>query len=348
MKIEPLPDNDFWSHFLAHHSEADTQTLRAVPCDIAVRMETVSILHHDIDQNYRPYLHLRGQLVQITPDVGLPFGITELPYHPGSEPVIDAFYEFDPAQLTELVRKGYFGTRFRVPESLVGKVWELPAEADFLVVAPEATDQPPLVFAGVRDQSSAVFTEETSGHTLAPYFPTYPYTEDPVPSVEGEHSVPTHSGAIRDLFAGEELDDVEHFRSMEPARRDAALRRAGQTPEGVFESLLKEVEAQRQAAEGSKRPGVDYDPDAPEGVLRERITPGVEHALPSSPGDAVVDLLADGTDHTRAADSETAFLDLEEDEGTVEAGVAAPVRMRTDRGSAGAHQYEEDDYQPGS
>ncbi|WP_444961783.1 AAA family ATPase [Nocardiopsis sp. M1B1] len=350
MKIAPLRITDPWFHRLARHGKADVQTLRAVPCDIAVRMETVSILHHDADQNYRPYLHLRGRLVQVQPDVELPYGITELPFRRGAEPVIDAFYEFDSAQLTELVRKGYFGTRFRVPESMIGIVWELPAEADFLVVAPESTAQPPVVFVDVRDQNSAVLTEETSGYNLAEYFPNYssegPEQQAPTGS---EHLVPTHSGAIRDLFADEEFEDVEHRRPTGPAHRDTALNRFGQAPEGVFDRLMNEVESRRRAEEGTKRPGVDYDPDAPEGVLRERIAPGVEQALSSRAEEAPVDAPEHGTGHTRATAFEDDFLDLDEDaEDTAEAGVA-PARTRgVFQGTAAERQDETDDYQPGA
>ncbi len=348
MKIAPLRITDPWFHRLARHGKADVQTLRAVPCDIAVRMETVSILHHGIDQNYRPYLHLRGQLVQVQPDVELPYGITELPFSRGSEPVVDAFYEFDSDQLTELVRKGYFGSRFRVPESMTGIVWELPAEADFLVVAPESTTQPPVVFVGVRHQNSAVLTEEISGYDLAEYFPHYSSESSVQASIGSERPVPTHSGMIRDLFADEEFEDVEYRRPTGPARRDAALSRSGQAPEGVFDRLMNEVETRRRAEEGTKKPGVDYDPNAPEGVLRERIAPGVEQALSSRAEEALADALERSTGHTRATASETGFLDLEEEaEGPAGVGVA-PVRAGVHRRAAGERQDEVDDYQPGA
>lgn len=165
MKIAPLSTTDAWFHRLSRPGRADVQTLNEVPCDIAVHMEAVTILHHGIDQNHRPYLHLRGQISQIQPDVELPFGITELRYRAGAGPGVDAYYEFDTDQLTELVRKGYFGPRFRVPESMTGIEWELPAQANFLVVAPENVDEPPLVFAGVLDRNNTVLTEENSGYT---------------------------------------------------------------------------------------------------------------------------------------------------------------------------------------
>ncbi|MDE3723957.1 AAA family ATPase [Nocardiopsis sp. N85] len=346
MKIAPLRITDPWFHRLARHGKADVQTLRAVPCDIAVRMEAVSILHHGIDQNYRPYLHLRGRLAQVQPDVELPYGITELPFRRGAEPVADAFYEFDSAQLAELVRKGYFGTRFRVPETMVGIVWELPAEADFLVVAPESTAQPPVVFVGVRDQNNLVLTEETSGYNLADYFPDYSLEDSVQASAGNELPVPTHSGAIQDLFADEKFEDADHRRPAGSARRDAAPGRTVQAPQGLFDKLMNEVEAERLAQGGTEKPGVDYDPDTPEGVLREWITPGVEQALSSGAREAVVDSPEHGTEHTRATASETGFLDLEEADETAGVGVA-PVRTSIYQRAASDRQDEADDYQPG-
>ncbi|MEV2278302.1 AAA family ATPase [Nocardiopsis sp. NPDC049922] len=346
MRIAPLRITDPWFHRLARDGKADVRTLSAVPCDIAVHMEAVTILHHGIDQNYRPYLHLRGQIIQIRPDVELPFGVTEIQYRAGTEPGIDAYYEFDLAQLTELVRKGYFGTSFRVPESMTGIEWELPAEADFLVVAPENAEQPPLVFAGVRDQNSAVLTEENSGYTLAEYFPDYS-AENPVRASAGpEPTVPTHSGVIQDLFADEYLDDAEHRRPTGPADRYAAVNQAGQASESVFDRLMNELEAQRRGAESTTETDVGYDPDGPAGALRERIGPGVRQALSSRTEAAPADAPERGAEHARDQADESGFLDWGEAEDTSEVGVA-PVRTSFDRRSPGERQDEADDYQPG-
>lgn len=286
MKIAPLRTTDPWFHRLSRSAGADVRTLNQVPCDIAVYMEAVTILHHGIDQNYRPYLHLRGRISQIQPDVELPFGITELRYRSGDEPDFDAYYEFDPDQLTELVRKGYFGPRFQVPESMIGIEWELPAQASFRVVAPEDVEQPPLVFAGVLDRNSAVLTEETSGYTLAEYFPDYS-AESQVRTPAGpEHVVPTNSGAMEDLFAGEFLDDAEYRRLTGPAGREAGGSPAEQAPESVFDRLMSELEARSRTAESTRATDLGYDPDGPAGVLRDRIGPGVRQALSGRAGRA--------------------------------------------------------------
>ncbi|WP_152447989.1 AAA family ATPase [Nocardiopsis alkaliphila] len=312
MIIAPLRMTDPWFHRLARNDEADAQTLNGVSCDIAVRMETVSILHHDADQNYRPYLHLRGQLTRIRPDVVLPHGITELRFRSGSEPTIDAFYEFDTDQLSELVRKGYFGPRFRVPDSMIGIMWELPAEADLLVIAPEDVDQPPLVFVDVREQNSAVLTEENSGYALAEYFPDYSIENSEQMVAEAQTAVPTHSEQIQDLFADEELDETPHGRAGF-SRRDVPSGQSAMEPlpKGAFDRLLEEVEARRRVEEAAKKPGVDYVPDSPEGLLRERITPAVEQAL--------VDRLERRTEHVVEVDPDfDGFLDLDvEDEDGV-------------------------------
>ncbi|MFE1170358.1 AAA family ATPase [Nocardiopsis sp. NPDC058789] len=280
MKIAPLKLTDPWLHRLARDGEADTETLSAVPCEISVRMETVSVLHHGIDQNHRPYLHLSGQIVQIQPDVALPYGITALPFRSGSEPTFDAFYEFDTEQLLELVRKGYFGSRFQVPESMTGLVWELPAEVDFLLVAPERMQQPPLAFVGVRNQNNTEFDEGNSGYTLAEYFPDYS-VEDSVPVADDRRpAVSQRSDQIEDLFADEEFDAVHRGHGGPSARVPVSVGGAREeVPQGVFDRVLQGVETERRAAESTMRPGVDYAEDTPEGLLRSRIQPGVAAAL---------------------------------------------------------------------
>lgn len=299
MKIAPLKLTDPWLHRLARDSEADTEALSAVPCEISVRMETVSVLHHGIDQNHRPYLHLRGQLVQVQPDVALPYGITELPFRSGSEPSFDAFYEFGTDQLLELVRKGYFGSRFQVPETMTGIVWELPAEADFLLVAPERIDQPPLVFVGVRNQNNTELNEGNSGYTLAEYFPDYSGEEPDRGVTENQPAVSERSDQIEDLFADEEFDVVHRGQGSGPNPME-------QLPGGVFDRVLEEVRGHRRAKEGTLRPGVDYVEDSPEGLLRSRIHPGVAAALSGSVGEAPVQPVAGGGDND-------GFLDLGDD-----------------------------------
>ncbi|MEU3016596.1 AAA family ATPase [Nocardiopsis sp. NPDC007018] len=305
MKTAPLKFTDPWLHRLAHSDKVRTQALRAFPCDISVRMEVVAILHHGTDLNHRPYLHLRGQIIRVLPDFPLPFGITELPYRSGSEPTFDAFYEFDTEQLSELVRKGYFGPRFRVPESMIGIVWELPAVTDFLVVSPEGPEHPPVVFAGVRDQNSAELDEEGSGYTLAEYFPDFTAENSAQEAVESRPVVPTRSEQIDDLFAGEE--DLNEFpRGQEGVDRyaPASVRSAaGQVPKSVFDQVLEEVEAQRQGGVGE--PGVDYAPNSPE-ALRERVRGALPDQYRTVPSRAVPHAAqGDG-------DDDGGFLDLDD------------------------------------
>ncbi|MFB8764420.1 AAA family ATPase [Nocardiopsis alba] len=355
MKIAPLQISDPWFHRLARNDGVDARALNAVPCDIAVRMEVVSLLHHGADQNYRPYLHLRGQIIQVQPEVALPFGITELPYRSGSEPALDAFYEFDTAQLAELIDKGYFGPRFRVPDTMVGIVWELPARADLLVVAPENVDQPPLVFVGIHEQAGAVLTEENSGYALAEYFPDYSVEASEEIEGEARASVPTHSEEIKDLFADEELDEALH-RGSGPVRRvpETAREEPGRLPGGAFDRLLEEMEARREAEEPLKRPGVDYVPDSPEGLLRERITPGVERALsdPMEAGGTETSGSGSRRAEERGADPD-ALLDWDAEETNEEGTTpASTIRTRTRdhlmTRPRGGSEGKEDDHQPGA
>jgi hypothetical protein len=178
MKIAGIPMNDIWAHRVLREQGVETAHTENGSADIVVLVESIALGHHDAGQNYRPYLHLNGELRSVRPHQRLPYGVDEVTFPVGGGEAVDVFYEFDDDQLAQLTRKGYFSPGFSLPEQVTGIEWELPATVDALVLAPEgdpvtsASDAPdvPVVFVRVHDLGSLDVDLESSGYDLTEYF----------------------------------------------------------------------------------------------------------------------------------------------------------------------------------
>jgi len=78
MKIAPLKISDPWYGRILNDDQVAIESLHGVPIESTVQMELVELLHSGPEDNYRPYLHMRGELTEATPAVELPYGVTEL------------------------------------------------------------------------------------------------------------------------------------------------------------------------------------------------------------------------------------------------------------------------------
>ncbi len=284
MKIAPLKTSDPWYGRIVNNDEIDSDTLSGVPIETTVEMELVELLHGDAESNYRPYLHLRGELTSAVPAVALPYGVDELALRSGAGVPVDAFYDFSHKQLADLVAKGYFSPAFQVPEAMSGIPWNLPGKADFLVVAPELADEAPLVFMRVHDQNSMALDEVTSGYELTAYFP------DVVAEAEAQVDV-DHVGtaqaqiavdAALDVFADVNFD-VDAPTAVTPVLAEESAAARAVVPDGVFSRLLAEIEERHAAVlpaaptEAEAEEGVV--PGSAEDVYLSRIAPGVDHVF---------------------------------------------------------------------
>lgn len=324
MKISPLTKKDLWYHRVLSDPSTETQALSGVPAETVVHMESVQILHHGPERNYRPYLHLHGQLTEVIPDVELPYGITSLPFKEGSAPTVDAFYEFDNDQLADLVEKDYFSSRFRVPDAMIGIPWDLPGRVDALVVAPAYTDQPPLVFVALRDQNSQELTEANSDYDLSEYFPDYtPGQREREASTEREMRV--RSDEIKDIFADVELDEQ---RGSDAPERMHYQESEATVPKGIFDKLMEEVQSSQQERLVASVTSNEYDPRTAEGLYHGRVAPDFDAALSREVQDQVeAERDADEADYEDAldraeaeAEKDEGYLDLlEEEEAEAEA-----------------------------
>lgn len=291
MKIAPLNTNDPWFGRITSDENTPKETLRAVPVENTVQMELVELLHGDQRSNFRPYLHLRGELISTIPSVELPYGVDELLLRRGSGPVIDAFYDFDTQQLSDLVAKGYFTEAFRVPEEMSGIPWTLPGQADFVVVGPEFSDQPPVVFMSVHDRSELELDGRSLGDSLSKYFPDYHPEAEAQAEAEATHTdQPQRGGSGVDVFADVEFDEFRPF-AEDQAEAAPEVTEFSIVPSEVYGRLIREIDARN----ASNEEVADVEPVAPqpgraEEIYRSRVEPGVERVLT---GEAAAEFEAD-------------------------------------------------------
>lgn len=267
MEVAPLPMTDPWSDRIQRDPKIDAQMLRGVPSEIAVNMTQVEILHHGENLNFRPYLHLQGRIDEVTPDVKLPYGVEKLPFKEDSGPSFDAFYEFTDTQLSELVTKGYFTEKFEVPREMSETVWDLPGKADYLLVYPETSTEPPLVFVSVADRNEMTMTQATSEYDLHEYFPNYVAeqeltTEQVIQETEAEEAL-ARSSELSDLFEGHEFEapnEAHMANDFTHTGSSAGYGGAGEVdadvPHGVFETLVDQVRSRQTELFGEETPSL--------------------------------------------------------------------------------------------
>jgi hypothetical protein len=297
MKVAGMKMTDPWASRVLRNKRVQTELVTGAPVETVVQMERVSIEHHGSEKNFRPLLHLTGELVAIKPEETLPHGVEEVTFRAGQGPTVDAFYEFDDAQLGQLVSKGYFTEGFQAPSTMAGIPWELPTTIDALVLSPEHEDDTPVVFVNIHGQTELALDLQNSGYDLAEYFENQLTAEvqqgRALESAQG--IVPTRSGEINDLFAAEEFKLPEAGELRDAAARFPGLGQAtaGNYPvvrASIFEDLMAEFGEANPASEpddaveaGSAdeqpAPAAEPVPDSAELLYLERIHPGVAKAL---------------------------------------------------------------------
>lgn len=254
MEVAPLPMTDPWSDRIQRDPKIDAQMLRGVPSDIAVNMSMVEILHHGEKLNFRPYLHLQGRIDEVIPEVKLPYGVDKLPFKEDSGPSFDAFYEFSDDQLSDLVTKGYFTDKFKVPSDMSQTTWDLPGKADYLLVYPGTAAEPPLVFVGVQDRSEMTMTQASSEYDLHEYFPSYLNdrelpTENVIQKEDAQVAM-QRSSELSDLFEGHEFEAPNelHFDEDFSSTENSLGTEEPEVPQGVFETLVGQARNEQETS----------------------------------------------------------------------------------------------------
>ena len=209
--------------------------------DIKVFVETLYFTNHGPRSNYRPVLHVRGQLVGLTP-YGSPeiaYGVTEVSFDrnmEGGNVTVDAFYEFTDEQLVSLVKKGFFNEGFEPPNDLLNQIWILPAHYEGVVVAPRNDQEAPLAFIDVIDRDGLIIDAMTSGLDLEDYFPDYL-------TKLRSHELEDDKSAERTLERTNQVDDI--FAGMESQYNDEGT--DGRTNEAEGASIAQALSGEMGA-----------------------------------------------------------------------------------------------------
>jgi hypothetical protein len=238
--------------------------------ELGILVQSLDLKHKGKEENYRPYLHVTGELRSVTPGEVLPFGISQVTYSPGQGGRVDCFYEFDDDQLVALVAKGYFTNGFAIPGLLTNIEWELPAKVDMLVLAPSASGgegDVPVVFTQVHDIGSLEITRDTSGYDLADYFADNASGRViRTGAAVDDRGLKARSETINSLFTEEELaldtatkPAVEGAVVAEPSAADGMTARLQQV-EAEIAAEAEQFRAERERTEGT-----------PENLYRERV-----------------------------------------------------------------------------
>ncbi|MFK0244582.1 hypothetical protein ACIQUM_07775 [Amycolatopsis azurea] len=264
MRTAGLTMNDAWAHRVRRGHSTDTYQHENLAAEIAVHVESVELLHHAAQENYRPYLHVSGELRVLTFAVALPFGISEVVYSPGQGETVDAFYEFDDQQLAVLAGKGYFRRAFGVPEQITGIEWELPATVDTLVLAPEGGhDGAPVIFTRVHDIAALDIDADSSGYDLTDYFADQSTPGTPR-TTSGMPAGPAIRHPIESLFTDDELALLGHEEQTRPGTR---LATAADTTAGHLRRVESEIAAERASYHEQRA----RTAGTPEHLYRERV-----------------------------------------------------------------------------
>ena len=209
MQTSGLLMSNIWSDRVMRRTDLNLARVQNQACEATVMIDIVTLGHHGSELNYRPYLQATGDLISVVPQDPMPWDITEISYDRGQER-ISGFYEFTDDQLAGLVRKGYFGQDFTVPEEITGIEWQLPIEADAVIVGPSGREDgtnAAIVFLQIHDAADLKLDMENTRYDMAEYFADRSRTSTPQQAHEmwSQRPARTSQGQYDSLFTDEEL-----------------------------------------------------------------------------------------------------------------------------------------------
>lgn len=149
----------------------DAEILNSVPVVNQMYVEKAVIAFDGPEHGYRPFMLVEGYLTALKPTEEMVYGITEVFWNDKETISLQYRYDFSDEQIKDLIdKKGLYQEGFSAPQDLVDKEWLLPGMADFFIVAPEDFESPPILFATLKDPTSNVVNELSSGYELVEFF----------------------------------------------------------------------------------------------------------------------------------------------------------------------------------
>lgn len=235
---------------------------------------------------HAPYVRIQGEVRRLATIPGDdPFVATsgivvdKLDYAPEDCPIVDAYYEFDRAQIADLIEKGLYTREFQadghVPQIFTRATYEVPVKCSFRVmwnghamwedvrqraledgnalIAADAEramrliaddEAVPVVFSEVENPGHLVMTLSNTGYDFASY---YEPVKRPAPEADFDKALPDSP------FSREGEPEVRAIEDEAPAK---VVAEAKETPDEDFEVMAKaaaEALAEREAAVAARK-----------------------------------------------------------------------------------------------
>ncbi|MFF1880294.1 hypothetical protein ACFVVC_02330 [Pseudarthrobacter sp. NPDC058196] len=325
MRTAGLMMNDVWAARALRERGVQAHRYDGLNAQIGVLVDSVELKHRGKAENYRPYLHVVGELRSITPAEPLPYGITQVTYTHGQGEKVDAFYEFDDEQLVALAAKGYFSPSFTVPDQLTGIEWELPASVDALVLTPsEDQADAPVVFMNVHRIADLEIDLASTEYDLAAYFADRSREgHGPVEAVVDHRGLRARSDTINSLFSEDELDLAARAENLQ---RPEAQQPAAEGVTAQLQAVEAEIAAERERYQAER----ERTEGTPEHLYHERVAPALRlEGQDDAPAPADAELDA-GVSHDLDFGLDTGDTGQEEPAPTLEERKRAASRRAAD------------------
>lgn len=123
------------------------------------------VLDYDMDQNYRPYLTLIGNVRNIVGDFSN--NVNEVYFGEDDKIDVSCIYDFTDDEIKDLIDKGIYNDTFKTPDDLVGQVMEIPVSCNVLSIQ---NTEIPITFVEIDDPHRVYLTTESTGYKLSNYF----------------------------------------------------------------------------------------------------------------------------------------------------------------------------------
>lgn len=261
---------------------AHVEKLDPLAAELGVMVTELDLYHHGEEVNYRPYVHLSGEVASVRPvgEKGFGHDIEGVVFAPGRGDTVDVYYEFTDDQMNQMVSQGYFTPGFGLPAELVGTEWALPATVSGLVVVPDDHQMHPVVLVSIEEAGNLSVDEQNSGYDLAAFArvlegptqaPTAPQDE------AGEPDPQRRDDEIDSLFTPEEiLEGLGEHRSAEPVEEVPVVDETSVLDEidAGLDTIASDLEAEQAAA----RQRAEQDADTVGTLYRTRVNPDAQES----------------------------------------------------------------------
>lgn len=282
MQTAGLTMNDVWAHRVMNTQGMKTIHPAGGLASLRVAVDQVDMLHHSVEEKYRPYLHISGSVISINPHQSLPYGIEQIDFPGDSGERIDAYYEFDAQQLQALVAKGYFAREFKVPVALSDAELGFDAQIETLLLEPQEQGEPPVIFVSVIDSGDIALDDATTGLELVQFFSDHQVDSGLARQSDhgyDEHELRVRSDAINSLFSQEEVEQALATGAARASVRNASAAQLSmrqgedETSSGWLETSLAQREEVLEQQRQANAAAAAQVPHSPEAIYAQQISP---------------------------------------------------------------------------